>query len=115
MELRIALLNWTSSAPTDSIVQTGIPFVANKFETYRSRKTRRTEQMPNGIYLTTNDNPTQIVRCPVHGFIRFSRNERHILDHDVFQRLRRIRQLALTFLVYPGAVHTRFEHSLGVI
>ena len=71
--------------------------------------------MPNGIYLTANDNPTQIVRCPVHGFIRFSRNERRIIDHEVFQRLRRIRQLALTVLVYPGAVHTRFEHSFGVM
>jgi HD superfamily phosphohydrolase len=41
--------------------------------------------------------------------------ERHIVDHPAFQRLRRIRQLAWTDQVYPGAMHTRFEHSLGVM
>lgn len=54
------------------------------------------------------------VRCPIHGFIRLSLEERDVIDLDVFQRLRRIKQLAFTDLVYPGAVHTRFEHSLGV-
>src|SRR5207249_7338693 len=96
--LIISLMSWTCFAPTDSIVQTGISLVTNNFENYSGCETRGTEQMPNGLYLTANDNPTQIVRCPVHGFIRFSRNERRIIDHDVFQRLRRIRQLALTAL-----------------
>jgi HD superfamily phosphohydrolase len=41
--------------------------------------------------------------------------ERDIIAHPVFQRLRRIRQLAWTDQVYPGAMHTRFEHSLGVM
>jgi len=51
----------------------------------------------------------------VHGFIRYSVHERKIIDHPVFQRLRHIRQLAMTYLVYPGAMHSRFEHSLGVM
>src|SRR5580704_4376202 len=55
------------------------------------------------------------VRCPVHGFIQINEWEREIIDHPVFQRLRRIRQLAWTDQVYPGAMHTRFEHSLGVM
>ena len=59
--------------------------------------------------------PTQRIRCPVHGFVKYSRNERAIIDHRVFQRLRHVRQLAMEYLVYPGAVHTRFEHSLGVM
>ena len=55
------------------------------------------------------------IRDPVHGFIQFNKWERDIINHPVFQRLRRIRQLAFTDLVYPGAMHTRFEHSLGVM
>jgi HD superfamily phosphohydrolase len=55
-------------------------------------------------------------RCPVHGFVTVEDEwERDIIQHPVFQRLRRIRQLAWTDMVYPGAVHTRFEHSLGVM
>ncbi|MCA9111817.1 MAG: HD domain-containing protein [Planctomycetaceae bacterium] len=59
--------------------------------------------------------PVHRIRCAVHGFIRYSDSERSIIDHDLFRRLRYIRQLALTELVYPGATHTRFEHSLGVM
>lgn len=55
------------------------------------------------------------VRDPIHGFVPFSEWERDVINHPVFQRLRRIRQLAWTDLVYPGAMHTRFEHSLGVM
>jgi HD superfamily phosphohydrolase len=51
----------------------------------------------------------------VHGFVKYSLNERKIIDHPVFQRLRHVRQLAMEYFVYPGAVHTRFEHSLGVM
>ena len=68
-----------------------------------------------GEFLSNSDKPTQRVRCPVHGFIRYSANERKIIDHPAFQRLRHIRQLAMTYLVYPGAMHSRFEHSLGVM
>ncbi len=66
-------------------------------------------------YLGDAHEPTCRVRCAVHGFIRFSEAERKVIDHRLFRRLRYIRQLALTELVYPGATHTRFEHSLGVM
>jgi HD superfamily phosphohydrolase len=52
---------------------------------------------------------------PVHRYIRFSEVERDILDTIVFQRLRRIRQLAGAHLVYPSAQHSRFEHSIGTM
>ncbi len=55
------------------------------------------------------------MRDPIHGFIKLSKKERDLIDTKVFQRLRRIRQLAMTFLVYPGAMHTRFDHSIGVM
>ena len=55
------------------------------------------------------------IRDPIHGFIELDDWERQIADHPYFQRLRRIRQLGLTDMLYPGAMHTRFEHSLGVM
>jgi len=55
------------------------------------------------------------IRDPVYGFVSFNDWEKDIIGHPAFQRLRRIKQLALTEMVYPGAVHTRFEHSLGVM
>lgn len=58
---------------------------------------------------------TYEIRDPIHGFISLNEWERDIINHPVFQRLRRIRQLAWTDMVYPGAMHTRFEHSLGVM
>jgi HD superfamily phosphohydrolase len=66
-------------------------------------------------FLTKRDEPVFRIRCPVHGFIRFSENELEVIDHPLFRRLRFIRQLALTEYIYPGATHTRFEHSLGVM
>ena len=66
-------------------------------------------------YLGGENGPTERVRCPVHGFIRYSKNERTVIDHWAFQPLRHVRQLAMEYLVYPGGVHTRFEHSLGVM
>jgi uncharacterized protein len=52
---------------------------------------------------------------PVHRYISFSAVERDLIDTSVFQRLRRIRQLAGAHLVYPSAQHSRFEHSLGTM
>jgi len=50
---------------------------------------------------------------PIHKNIKFTTVEKEIIDTYIFQRLRRIRQLAGAHLVYPGALHSRFEHSLG--
>ncbi len=54
-------------------------------------------------------------RDPIHTFISVRTDERRVIDSVPFQRLRNIHQLALSFLVYPGATHKRFEHSLGVM
>ena len=54
-------------------------------------------------------------RDPVHGLIRLTDQEVRIIDQMPFQRLRRIKQLAMAHLVYPGALHTRFDHSLGTL
>lgn len=58
---------------------------------------------------------TSVVRDPVHGDIRLTSLERAIVDTEEFQRLRHITVLAMVDLVYPGAVHTRFLHSLGTL
>jgi HD superfamily phosphohydrolase len=50
---------------------------------------------------------------PIHKNIKFTLVEKELIDTFIFQRLRRIRQLAGAHLVYPGALHSRFEHSLG--
>ena len=55
------------------------------------------------------------IRDPIHVFVRLSSDERRVVDSRPFQRLRHIHQLALTYLVYPGATHRRFEHSLGAM
>ncbi len=56
------------------------------------------------------------IRDPVHVFIRVYRDERQwLVDSEPMQRLRDIHQLAMTYLLYPGASHKRFEHTLGVL
>ena len=55
------------------------------------------------------------IRDVVYGFVFLDEQECAIIDHPVFQRLRRIKQLSLTDMVYPGATHTRFEHCIGVM
>lgn len=57
----------------------------------------------------------KIVRDCIHGYVNLTEKEVRIIDLPIFQRLRGIKQLANTHLVYPGAVHTRFEHSLGTL
>jgi len=55
------------------------------------------------------------IRDPIHVFIKMDSTDREVMDSRPFQRLRYIRQLATSYLIYPGATHTRFEHSLGVM
>lgn len=55
------------------------------------------------------------VRDAVHVFVGYDDDERQIIDSPAFQRLGHVHQLALTYKVYPGATHKRFEHSLGVM
>lgn len=55
------------------------------------------------------------IRDPIYGYIRLTDSELKIIDTQMFQRLRRIGQLALTKYVYPTAEHSRFVHSLGVL
>src|SRR5712692_9930340 len=55
------------------------------------------------------------IRDPVHGYIFVTDLERELIDTAIFQRLHNIRQLAGAQLCYPGADHTRFGHSLGVM
>lgn len=58
--------------------------------------------------------PKKILNDPVHGFINvLAGNLFDVIEYPYFQRLRRIKQLGLTYFVYPGALHTRFHHALG--
>jgi HD superfamily phosphohydrolase len=76
----------------------------------------------SGIFLGTyydqepNDVPSQskYFRDPIHGLIEVDPKARYIIGSPLFQRLRGIKQLAFTYLVYHGAEHSRFGHSLGV-
>ncbi|MBM3897576.1 MAG: HD domain-containing protein [Thaumarchaeota archaeon] len=55
------------------------------------------------------------IRDPIHGYIYASKAEKSVIDTAIFQRLRRIKQLASAHLTYPGAQHSRFEHSVGTM
>lgn len=55
------------------------------------------------------------IRDAVHGFVKLTAAELRIVNCPTYQRLRDIRQLAMAHMVYPGATHTRFEHSLGCL
>jgi len=59
--------------------------------------------------------PADVVRDPLHGDIWLTALERCIVNSPEFQRLRGINQLGMTYVAYPGAVHTRFLHSLGTL
>lgn len=56
-----------------------------------------------------------VLRDPVHGDIYLSDEELSLVDTPEFQRLRGVRQLGAAYLVFPGALHTRFDHSIGTL
>ncbi len=61
-------------------------------------------------------NKRKIINDPVYGFVTIPNDIVHdLINHPTFQRLRRIKQLGLTNLVYPGALHTRFHHAIGAM
>jgi HD superfamily phosphohydrolase len=55
------------------------------------------------------------IRDPVHGYIKITEKEHAVIDSPFVQRLRRIHQLAGAYMVYPGGVHSRFEHVVGTM
>lgn len=66
--------------------------------------------------MASASNKKKIFNDPIYGFVSIP-DELHfdIIEHPYFQRLRRIKQVSMTNLVYPGANHTRFAHSLGTM
>ncbi|HAJ82047.1 MAG TPA: phosphohydrolase, partial [Zunongwangia profunda] len=61
-------------------------------------------------------NKLKILNDPIYGFITIpSQRIFNIIEHPYFQRLRRISQMGLSYLVYPGAHHTRFQHAIGCV
>jgi len=59
-------------------------------------------------------NKLKILNDPIYGFITIPNAFIYdLIQHPYFQRLRRISQMGLSYLVYPGAHHTRFHHALG--
>lgn len=75
--------------------------------------------MPLSLPKTTaavQPNKSKILNDPIYGFITIPDALIYdLMEHPWFQRLRRITQLGLTYLVYPGAYHTRFHHALGAM
>lgn len=76
--------------------------------------------MAQDVGINTNQSREQRLRDPVHGLVVFAPGEQfeqlmwRLINTPEFQRLRRIKQLGFSELVYPGATHTRFAHSIGV-
>lgn len=68
------------------------------------------------IYTLEQTNKLKIINDPIYGFITIPNTLIYdLIQHPFFQRLRRISQMGMTYLVYPGAHHTRFHHALGCL
>lgn len=74
------------------------------------------EQVALASYVISKLYPEdKTVRDPIHNDILWNHLETHVIDTEAFQRLRRIKQLGTAHFVYPGAEHSRFQHSLGTL
>src|SRR4051794_11060826 len=95
-------------------------------ELFRNEAKQMNQTAPGPSVLDAEDplNPEQaasllatvnVIRDPLHGDILITALERRLVETPEFQRLYRVKQLAMVDLVFPGATHTRFLHSLGVL
>ena len=63
-----------------------------------------------------SQNKLKIINDPIYGFITIpSPIIFELIEHKYFQRLRRISQMGMSYMVYPGAHHTRFQHAIGAM
>jgi len=68
------------------------------------------------LHLLKQQNKLKILNDPIYGFISIPSDDIfELIEHKYFQRLRRITQMGLSYLVYPGAHHTRFHHAIGCL
>lgn len=65
--------------------------------------------------LFISDRLNKSILDPIHGLIKMTEEETEIISHELFNRLRKIRQNTFLYFVFPSANHTRFEHSIGVM
>ena len=71
---------------------------------------------PNRAFITRLVNKKKIINDPVYGFLTVPHPLLFdLLQHPYFQRLRRIKQVGMTYQVYPGAMHSRYNHALGAM
>jgi uncharacterized protein len=65
--------------------------------------------------INLNERLNKSILDPIHGLIRMTEEEMSIISHELFNRLRRIKQNTFLYYVFPSANHSRFEHSIGVM
>lgn len=78
-------------------------------------KTMECPETQNYQYNTFESLLTECVYDDIHGFVALTREEKQLINHPYFRRLHFIRQNALANFIFPGATHTRFSHSIGVL
>eukprot|EP00123_Amoebidium_parasiticum_P001617 comp12758_c0_seq1/m.7879 comp12758_c0_seq1/g.7879 ORF comp12758_c0_seq1/g.7879 comp12758_c0_seq1/m.7879 type:complete len:567 (-) comp12758_c0_seq1:101-1801(-) len=77
------------------------------------KRLRHEPDQEDGIDQIIPEFPLKLIRDPIHDTIELSPLACHFINTPTFQRLRNLKQLGVSSYVYPGATHTRFEHSLG--